>query len=72
MIHIKGKERVLVLEPKLKVKFFATEHGKEPVREWIKSLNKEEKKIIGDDLKTVQFGWPIGMPLVRSLGNKLW
>jgi len=60
------------LEPKLRVKFFAAENGKEPVKEWIKSLNKDERKIIGDDLKTVQFGWPLGMPLVKNLGHKLW
>jgi phage-related protein len=25
------------------------------------------KKVIGEDIKTVQFGWPLGMPLVRKL-----
>jgi len=60
------------LDPKLRVKFFATEQGKEPVKEWLQSLTKEERKIIGFDLKTVQYGWPLGMPLVKSLGNKLW
>ncbi|NGX45708.1 MAG: hypothetical protein K940chlam2_00887 [Chlamydiae bacterium] len=60
------------MEPKLRVKFFATERGKEPVKEWLKQLNKTERKIIGEDLKTIQFGWPLGMPLVRSLENKIW
>jgi hypothetical protein len=46
--------------------------GKEPVREWLKNLSKNEKKIIGEDIMAVQYGWPIGMPLVRSLGNGLW
>jgi len=27
---------------------------------------------IGEDIKTVQFGWPLGMPLVRKLGQNLW
>src|ERR1700761_6913653 len=27
---------------------------------------------IGAALATVQFGWPIGMPLCRPLGNGLW
>ena len=60
------------MEPKLKVKFFATEQGREPGKEWLKDLNKTERKTIGEDLKTVQFGWPLGMPLVRSLRNKIW
>ena len=35
------------------VKFYKTEAGKEPVRIWLKSLNKKERKIIGEDIKTV-------------------
>lgn len=46
--------------------------GKEPVREWLKSLPKLETQVIGEDLMAVQYGWPIGMPLVRSLGKGLW
>lgn len=30
------------------------------------------RKIIGEDIKDVEFSWPIGMPLVQSLGNGLW
>ena len=46
--------------------------GKEPVREWLKELPKVDKKLIGEDLKTLQFGWPLGMPLVDHLGMGLW
>jgi phage-related protein len=42
------------------------------VREWLKSLDLEDRKAIGEDIKDVEFSWPIGMPLVRSLGNDLW
>jgi len=42
------------------------------VREWLKSLPKAERKVIGDEIRTVQFGWPIGMPLVRKLEIELW
>ena len=28
--------------------------------------------MIGEDIKYVEFSWPIGMPLVRSLGRELW
>ena len=58
--------------PVLSVAFFRTETGREPVREWLKSLPREERRILGEDLKTVQFGWPLGMPLVRKLDTDLW
>jgi len=56
----------------LRVVFFKTSLGKEPVRDWLKSLSWEEKKVIGEDIKTVQFGWPLGMPVVRKLAPRLW
>ena len=56
----------------LTVRFFRTTTGSEPVREWLRSLNRETKKIIGANIKTVQFGWPLGMPLVRKLDSGLW
>jgi antitoxin HicB len=46
--------------------------GREPVREWLKSLTAEDRKIVGEDIKTVEFGWPIGMPTCRALGKGLW
>jgi phage-related protein len=48
--------------------FFRTETGREPVREWLQDLAKAERKIIGIDIMTVQFRWPLGMPLVRNIG----
>jgi phage-related protein len=56
----------------LKVVFFRTERDNEPVREWLKSLPLNEKRIIGEDIKTVQFGWPLGMPVVRKMEPGLW
>ena len=35
-------------------------------------MPKPEKKSIGEDIMAVQYGWPLGMPLVRNLGNGLW
>jgi phage-related protein len=52
--------------------FFRTETGREPVRDWLKDLPKDEHKIIGVDIMTVQFRWPLGMPLVRNLGSGIW
>lgn len=59
-------------EPILTVLFYRTENGREPVREWLKSLRFEDKKEIGQDIKTAQFGWPLGMPLIRKLEKDLW
>lgn len=61
-----------ILKNKIDVFFYATKCGKQPVLEWLKSLDSEDKRILGEDIKTVQFGWPLGMPLVKSLGNGLW
>ncbi len=58
--------------PTLDVRFFKTDTGNEPVREWLRSLSATEKKTIGEDVKTVQFGWPLGMPLVAHIGNDIW
>lgn len=57
---------------KLNVVFFRTGSGTEPVRRWLKSLPVTHKKAIGEDIKTVQFGWPLGMPLVEKLEPYLW
>ncbi len=51
--------------------FFRSAAGGEPVREWLKSLPAEDRKAVGDDIRRVEFGWPIGMPLTRALGNGL-
>ena len=56
----------------LHVVFYRTESGREPVRDWLATLIREDKKAIGDDIKTVQFGWPLGMPVVRRLDRRLW
>ncbi len=60
------------MNPVLDVRFFRTDAGKEPVREWLKDLPAIKRKTIGEDIKTVQFGWPLGMPLVRNLGGDIW
>ena len=59
-------------EPRLKVVFYKSQSGNEPVRDWLKDLPLQDKKVIGEDIKTVQFGWPLGMPLVRKLEPDLW
>lgn len=59
-------------QPLLTVVFFRTDTGREPVREWLKELNSDNRKTIGEDIKLVQFRWPLGMPLVRKIEADLW
>ena len=62
------------IEP-LKASFYKTENGNEPVREWLKSLERSEKKAIGEDIQTVQYGWPAGIrgrDLVKKVDHGLW
>jgi phage-related protein len=58
--------------PILKVRFYAESTASEPVRQWLQSLPAAERKSIGADIKMVQFRWPVGLPLVRNMGNGLW
>jgi phage-related protein len=60
------------VSPILSVVFFLTDTGNEPVHEWLKTLASEDRKIIGEDIKLVQFRWPLGLPLVRKLEADLW
>lgn len=62
----------LPIEPTLIVLFFKSEAGNEPVRDWLKNMPAIDKKTIGTDIKTIQFGFPIGMPLVRKMDANLW
>ena len=52
--------------------FYALPSGREPVREWLRSLDREDRKRVGEDIKDVEFSWPIGLPLCRPLGTGLW
>jgi len=61
-----------MITPVLQVRFYKSHSGTEPVRDWLKGLSAGERKVMGEDLKTVQLGWPLGMPLVRKLDKDLW
>ena len=58
--------------PRLTVRFFCESTGSEPVRDWLKRLPVEEMREIGTDIKTVQFGWPMGMPVVDHIDGEIW
>ena len=57
---------------KLTVVFYRSRTGSEPVRDWLKGLPVEDRQALGRDLRLVEMGWPIGMPLCRPLGGGLW
>ena len=69
MVHFRMDDK-----KRLPARFFETDKGNTPVREWLLSLDPTDCKAIGDDIRTAEFGWPIGMPLCRPLkGYKgLW
>lgn len=60
------------MEKKISVSFYKTSAGSEPVREWLKALDADARKIIGADIKTVEFLWPVGFPQVRKMDANLW
>lgn len=66
MVH--GSRRM----KRLPAYFYALPSGREPVREWLRELSADDRKIVGEDIKDVEFAWPIGMPLCRPLRQGLW
>lgn len=61
--------------PKLKAAFYAqpgSDPPSQPVRDWLQRLPKAERVEIGGDIQAVQFGWPLGLPLVKHLQGDLW
>ena len=56
---------------RLPAAFYQLPSGREPVREWLKALDPEDRKIIGEDIKDVEFSWPIGMPLCPTIGQRI-
>ena len=42
----------------------------EPVRKWLKALSREGRRIVGTDIATVEFGWPVSMPTCRPLSSR--
>ena len=57
---------------KLPAAFYATVGGNEPVKDWLRALTLADRKIVSQDIAKVEYGWPVGMPVCRSLGNGLW
>jgi phage-related protein len=54
------------------LRFWRSATGREPVRDWLNELPRDDQRIIGRDMAKVQFGWPVGLPLCRPLSGGLW
>jgi len=59
-------------EKQITVRFYRQPAGSEPVRDWLKGFSAPDRLTVGTDIKTVEFGWPVGLPVCRNLGNGLW
>jgi len=57
---------------KLQARFYEALTDRKPVREWLLDLDDGNRRTIGYDIQTVEFGWPVGMPTCRPLGDGLW
>jgi phage-related protein len=61
-----GRKRLVTAD------FYRTETGNEPVRVWLRTLSVAERQAIGKDIRKVEHGWPLGMPICDVLGQGLW
>ena len=59
-------------DKKIQARFYLTENGNNPVRDWILEFSDDDKRAIGIAIQKVEFGWPIGMPYSRKLDNDIW
>jgi hypothetical protein len=57
-------------QKRVPVAFYRTDAGREPVREWLKELGPDDRRTIGNDLQTLEYGWPVGMPLCRAIRSQ--
>jgi phage-related protein len=62
----------MVVNKKIQARFYELPSGIKPVREWLLELTRDDCRAVGYDIQTVEFGWPIGMPVCRPLGNGLY
>jgi phage-related protein len=51
--------------------FWRSEAGREPVRDF-REMNRDDRAVVGANLRTLQFGWPVGVPLVRKLADGIF
>ena len=63
-------------KPELRVVFFRTDRGNDPVRDWLESLGETDEMIIDTDITVVAENWPsvLGTRLTKKLQGEeaLW
>lgn len=63
-------------KPELRVVFFRTDRGNDPVRDWLEGLGERGEMIINTDITVVAENWPsvLGTSLVKKLQGEesLW
>jgi hypothetical protein len=63
-------------KPELRVIFFRTDRGNDPVREWLEGLGERDEIIIDTDITVVAENWPsvVGTSLIKKLKGEedLW
>lgn len=52
--------------------FYRTMQGASPVRDFLLGLLREDRRVIGNDIATVEYGWPVGKPICAPVGLGLW
>jgi phage-related protein len=57
---------------KIDAYFYRSASGSEPVRDWLKTLDKADRQAIGEDIAYVQYKWPIGKPRIDHLRGPIW
>ena len=60
------------IQKKLQADFFKTENGNEPVRDFLKALDSDDKKSVGADIMAIEMSWTVGYPKVRKMDTDLW
>jgi phage-related protein len=59
-----------IVAKRLIAEFYISENGEMPCRKYLTALSETDRKIVGTDIATVEFGWPIGMPVCKAVGNQ--
>lgn len=60
------------MQKKVVAMFYKSPNGTEPVKKWLQSLDKTDRKKIGADIQFVEYSWPIGMPKVEHIEGDIW
>ncbi len=59
-------------EEPLEAAFYKTRQNNQPCRDFLLSLDRNDRREVGADIFAVQKGFPLGLPLCRKMGSDLW